>query len=228
MRGVLLQVRLDSSRLPGKALLPLQGLTVIEHAMRSLKEVNADRYVVVTTEDSYIKLLPLTKKCGFDIFIGSKDNVLKRYVDAIDFFNLNQIVRATGDNPLVFSTLANKLIELHNNNGNDYSGFLNNPIGTGVEVVNSSVLKIALSKTTRNYDKEHVTSYIYNNKDQFKVFQGDAPEEFLCKDSFATIDTIEDFNRIEKLYDELYYGDIIRAESVIQWLKKEQLSYTLT
>ncbi|OQY40342.1 MAG: hypothetical protein B6229_01950 [Spirochaetaceae bacterium 4572_7] len=228
MRGVLLQVRLDSSRLPEKALLPLQDLTVIEHAMRSLKEVHAEKYVVVTTEDSYSKLFPLTKKWGFDIFIGSKNNVLKRYVDAIDFFNLNQIVRATGDNPLVFSTLANRLIELHNSNNNDYSGFLNNPIGTGVEVVNSSVLKIALSKTTQNYDKEHVTPYIYNNKAQFKVFQGDAPEEFLFKNSFATIDTVEDFNRIEKLYDELYYGDIIRAESVIQWLKKEQLSYTLT
>ena len=62
MRGVLLQVRLDSTRLPEKALLKLKDLTVIEHAMRALKQIDADVFVLVTTEESFNKPI----KCIFE------------------------------------------------------------------------------------------------------------------------------------------------------------------
>lgn len=225
MRGVLLQVRLDSTRLPGKALLKLEDYTVIEHAMRALKKVDADKYIVVTTEDSYDTLLPITELLGFEIVVGSKENVLERFVKAIQQYKLTQIVRATGDNPLVSWELANMLISKHNIEKNEYSGFLNNPIGTGVEVVNSNILIRALKESRKPYDREHVTPYIYNNKELFKVFQGDAPTDYILPQSYVTIDTKEDYNRIEKLFHELYHGEIISIESVIKWLKKEQLSY---
>ncbi len=226
MRGVLLQVRLDSTRLPEKALMKIEDLTVIEHAMRSLKQLDADEFVIVTTEDSYNRLKPLTIKHGFKIFTGSKNDVLKRYVDAIKYFNLDQIIRATGDNPLVSFELANKLIRHHNKNGFDYSGYLNNPVGTGVEIVNSNVLLEADINTHLSYNREHVTPYIYNNKNLYKVFQGDSPKEFLLRDSFVTIDTKEDYNRIVNLFHELYHGEIIPIERVVKWLKQEQLSST--
>ena len=222
MIGVLLQVRLDSSRLPRKALLKLENLTVIEHAMRSLKKVNADKFIVVTTEDSFEELSPLADKWGFDIFVGSKENVLERFVKAIKKFNLTKIIRATGDNPLVSWELANLLLKQHNTQGFQYSGFLNSPIGTGVEIVNSDLLFKALDESTNNYDKEHVTPFIYNNKNLFNIFQNDAPKKYLLEKSYVTIDTREDFNRIEKLFHELYHGEIIPIESVIKWLKKEQ------
>lgn len=225
MTGVLLQVRLDSTRLPGKALLKIKDLTIIEHAMKSLREVNADTYVLVTTADSMKALKPFAAKWGFEIFEGSKENVLDRFVKAINNFQLTRIVRATGDNPLVSHELANKLINYHIEEGNDYSGYLNNPVGSGVEVVEVKALLKAYSSTSDSYDQEHVTPYIYKNKDLFKVFQGDAPEKYLLKNSFVTIDTQDDFNRIEMLYNQLYHGEIIPLESVIKWLKKEQYSY---
>ena len=225
MRGILLQVRLDSARLPNKALLKLNDQSVIEHAMIALKKVDADKFIVVTTEDSYKSLEPLTKKLGFEIFVGSKNNVLERYIKAIEHFNLDQFIRATGDNPLVSFELANILIKKHNSEQNDYSGFLNNPVGTGVEVVNAKALKKAYKNGTDHYEKEHVTPYIYRNKELFKVFQGDAPKKYLLRNSFVTIDTIEDYKRIEKLYHELYHNEIISIESVIHWLKKEESSY---
>lgn len=226
MRGVLLQVRLDSTRLPGKALLKLGDKTLIEHAMLSCKRIDADIHAIVTTEDSILQLKPLAEKCDFKIFTGSKNDVLQRYIDAINHFKLDQFVRATGDNPLVSYELANILINTHNTLGNDYSGFLNNPVGTGVEVVNSNVLLEAGKLTKRAYDREHVTPYLYNNKERYRVFQYDAPEAYLFPDSYVTIDTPEDYNRIVKLFHELYHGEIITIESVIKWLKQEQLSYT--
>lgn len=228
MRGVILQVRLDSTRLPNKAILQVGNLTIIEHAMRSLREVEADSYIIVTTDDSYDTLKPLADCWGYETVVGSKEDVLARFIKAIDKFGLTQIVRATGDNPLVSSLLANRLISLHNSSGNDYSGFLNNPVGTGVEVVEVDALKKAYIETKTRYDREHVTPYLYKNPELFQVFQGDAPKEYLLPDSYVTLDTTEDFKRIEKLYDELYDGQIISLESVIEWLKKEQLSYIRT
>lgn len=225
MRGVVLQVRLDSTRLPNKALLKIGDLTIIEHAMRSLLLVEADRYIIVTTSDSVETLKPLADKWGYNTVVGSKEDVLSRFIKAIDTFNLTQIVRATGDNPLVSAKLANILIKRHEHLGLEYSGFLNNPVGTGVEVVDVSALKIAHSSTESRYDREHVTPYLYKNPELFKVFQGPAPQEYLLPDTYVTLDTSDDFKRIEKLYDELYDGQIISLESVIEWLKKEQLSY---
>lgn len=225
MTGVLLQVRLDSTRLPGKAVLKIKDLTIIEHAMKSLKRVNADKYILVTTSDSINILKPYALKWGFKIFEGSKENVLERFIKAIHKFQLTRIIRATGDNPLVSHELANMLIEYHMKEGNDYSGYLNNPVGSGVEVVEVDALLKAYNSTIDRYDQEHVTPYIYKNKEMFKVFQGDAPEQYLLKNSFVTIDTQEDFNRIEMLYNQLYHGEIIPLESVIKWLKKEQYSY---
>ncbi|QEN03238.1 acylneuraminate cytidylyltransferase [Thiospirochaeta perfilievii] len=224
MRGVLLQVRLDSTRLPKKALLKIENLTVIEHAMKAAKKITANKYVLVTTEDSFKDLKPLAVKQGYDIFIGDKDNVLDRFVQAINYYALTQVVRATGDNPLVSYELANILIDKHNKEGNDYSGFLNNPLGTGVEVINSNVLIDAHSKTSSKYDREHVTPYIYNNKNIYKVFQGNSPQKYLLPGSSVTIDTSDDYNRIVKLFHELYHGEIIPIERVVKWLKEEQLS----
>lgn len=224
MTGVLLQVRLDSTRLPGKALLKVKDLNIVEHAMRSLKEVKADRHILVTTEDSIDTLRPFAKRWGFNIMHGSKENVLKRFIKAIDLYGLKRVIRATGDNPLVSYKLANTLLEKHITDGNDYSGFQDNPVGTGVEVVESKVLIDAYNNTTKPYDLEHVTPYIYNNPSKFRVFQGPAPSKYLLKNSYVTVDTKEDFNRIEKLYKQMYHGEIIPLESVVKWLKKEQLS----
>ncbi len=226
MTGVILQVRLDSTRLPGKALLKLEDRTVIEHAMRSLKKVETDIHIVATTSDSVEVLKPLAEKMNFEIYTGSKENVLSRFIGAIKKYNLSQFVRATGDNPLVSWELANILIELHRENNFDYSGFINNPVGTGVEVVNSDVLINLETLTQDKYDLEHVTPYLYRNKDKYKVFQNDAPQKYILKDSFVTIDTKADYDRIVKLFHELYHGETIPVESVIEWLKKERLDYT--
>jgi len=76
MIGVLLQVRLDSSRLPNKALLELGGRSVIEHAMLSLRRIPAAVHAIVTDEESRELLEPRAVKCGFGVAVGPRDDVL--------------------------------------------------------------------------------------------------------------------------------------------------------
>ncbi len=106
MIGVLLQVRLDSSRLPNKALLELGGRSVIEHAMLSLRRIPAAVHAIVTDEESRELLEPRAVKCGFGVAVGPRDDVLERYVLAARAYGVTRVVRATGDNPLVSWELA--------------------------------------------------------------------------------------------------------------------------
>ncbi|MDA3851551.1 MAG: spore coat protein, partial [Spirochaetaceae bacterium] len=43
--ALFLQCRLDSSRLPGKALINIEGKTVIELAMEALKPLNVEHHI---------------------------------------------------------------------------------------------------------------------------------------------------------------------------------------
>ena len=165
MTGVFLQVRLDSLRLPKKALLELGGVTVIEHAMQSLRRVSAEHHVVLTDERSGPLLEPLAVKCGFDLFAGPRDDVLQRYVLAGRKFGVDRVVRATGDNPLVSWELASRLLSIHQEDNADFSAFDGPPLGTGVEIVEVAALERAVVESDDEYDHEHVTPYLYRNPD---------------------------------------------------------------
>ena len=77
--AVIVQCRISSKRLPEKALKMLGGRTVLEWTLLSMSKVKADRYFVATDENSYETLKPIVEKCGWEIFVGPLDDVLKRY-----------------------------------------------------------------------------------------------------------------------------------------------------
>ncbi len=221
MIAVFLQARLDSTRLPRKALLPLAGDTVIGHAMRSLEGV-ADLSVLLTDEDSAEELRPHAEAAGFELFIGSKEDVLKRFADAARYYGPDRIIRATGDNPLVGGECSRLISRMHIEEGADYSGFRGLPLGTGVECVETEALleadKLALSR----YEREHVCPYLYRHPERFVVFRPEVPERFRFPEGRVTLDTEDDYRRLRKLYDKLYRGRPIETELLVHELTHHQ------
>ncbi|MDA3956985.1 acylneuraminate cytidylyltransferase [Oceanispirochaeta sp.] len=215
-KAVFLQVRLDSSRLPQKALKIIQGRTVIEHAMLSLRYLNLDDYVIVTAPGDDTVLQPLAEKCGFKVFTGDRSDVLNRYIEAGRFFKPDIIIRATGDNPLVAWEKASLVIsEIENENSIDYMAMKGLPLGCGVEVFKREALERAYSLTDNPYDHEHVTPYLYRNPDQFNIqYMNHAPP----MNHRVTLDTIEDYNRISKIFSDLYHATTIDFESLKEYL----------
>jgi len=219
MTGVFLQVRLDSTRLPGKALLPLEDFTVIEQAMRSLKVINADVYALLTDTSSSFQLLPLAEKWGFELFVGDKENVLKRFADAIQYFSVSTVVRATGDNPLVSGKLANEILNYHLLKNADYSGFTGIPLGTGVEILKSESILRANNLSDNLYEKEHVSPFLYFRDEEFIIKRVPAPSEYYCPDKRVTLDTVDDYYEIKQIYRQLYRGHPISIEDLVYWLR---------
>src|SRR4030042_1651656 len=155
--GIFLQVRINSSRLRGKALMKLFDKTVTEHAMERLNIIPADYRVLLTTKESEYALQNLTAKMGWKIFYGDNHNVLKRFVDAALYYGVDIIVRATADNPLVSSEIAIDTLNLFNKTNCDLAHLINIPYGSGVEVIKTDALVKALENSKLPYDLEHVT-----------------------------------------------------------------------
>ena len=94
---LIVQCRLSSTRLPGKALMELGGKTVLEWNLCAMSKVDADDYYLATDEESFEQLKPYAEKCGFKIFGGSRDDVLDRFCRVIELSSADLVVRATAD-----------------------------------------------------------------------------------------------------------------------------------
>ena len=210
-RTVIVQCRLSSTRLPGKALKDLGGKPVLAWVLASMKKVNADHYFVATDEASYEALLPVCREYGFECFAGSLNDVLDRFVSLLNTVKTQTVIRATADNPFLFYEAAEESAALfeEKNEGKghcDYLTYSGLPHGSGVEVFSAESLKKAATETTDPYDHEHVGPAFYNHKERYVCEFVPAPRRYNFPELRTTIDT---------------YSDYLRAVSVINYMNSK-------
>ena len=218
--GIFLQVRVGSKRLKRKALLPLIDGTIVEHVMRALKNIDAGVHAMLTDESSAMALKPYALAEGFEVFVGPEDDVLARYAMAARYYGTDVIVRATGDNPLVSAILGQAIIELHDERDADLSHYLGLPLGTGVEVVSAASLFAAERGAKDPYEREHMTTYLYRCPQRFKVLEEPCPAEYHLPQIKVSIDEKHEYEFVLEIYRELYRGEPIEIEALVQWLKQ--------
>ncbi len=215
--AVFLQVRLTSSRLPGKALLPLAGKPVIVHVMEAMRAVDTDQHWLVTDEGSAPRLERLAGECGYSLYAGDPENVLRRFCDAAQHAAVDTIVRVTGDNPLTSRDLSERSLRLMRDSGADYAGITGTPLGTGVEVLRTSALQDLLSRTTDRYEIEHVSPGLYRNPHRYRVVTRHAEESLYFPSLRVTLDTEEDYDFLQELFKQLYTGKPIELPELIAY-----------
>ena len=66
---------------------------------------------IPTDDESYERLEPVAKNCGWNCFAGSADDVLSRFCRIAEKADADIIVRATGDNPFLFYDAAQASLE---------------------------------------------------------------------------------------------------------------------
>ena len=207
-RAVIVQCRLSSTRLPGKALKELGGKCVLSWVLNSMKKVDADRYFVATDFESYDTLAPICKENGFECFAGELDDVLKRFCDLIKKIKVSTIIRATADNPFLFYEAAQSSLDEFEDRQRSkkkcaYLTFTGLPHGSGVEIIDAQALLQAAEQTDNPYDHEHVGPALYNHKENFVCEFIKAPSRFYNPELRTTIDT---------------YSDYLRAISIVNYL----------
>lgn len=222
--GVFLQVRIASQRLYGKALLDLAGKPVVWHAMRSLLRIPAHQYALLTDEDSAVHLERVAGETGFDLFTGDPHDVLERYCAAVRYYGVDEVVRATGDNPLVSAHTARRAIALRREQVADYAGITGTPYGTGVEIINAYALLDLASWTKERYDREHVTPGLYRNPDRYSIATRTTDSATYLPEFRVTLDTPEDYSWLSFIYSRLYHGEPIEVNELVAFAQDQQES----
>ncbi len=217
--AIVLQARMGSTRLPGKALLPLGGSTLVEQAMARLALVEADARVLATDHASALALAPAAERRGFDLLVGPSEDVLARYCLAVKRFGIDLVLRATGDNPLVSHELASLLLERRASSPSDYSGYRGMPTGMGVELVAADALLRAEAEAKDPSEREHVCPYLYGHPELFRVDRPEAPSEYLAGGASVTVDTEADYEAVLRIYGALYAGIPIPSVAVLVYIR---------
>ena len=165
-----IQVRTDSKRLPGKALLPIDGIPIIGYMLKRLSHSKLiDKVIIATTiESSDNELCSYANSLGIDTFRGPKDDVLQRVYSAAFEYTPLTIIRLTGDCPLIDPYIVDELINLYYHNKADYAWIHESYAeGLDAEVFSFNTLNICNQNAIYLSEREHITQYIHNNKNKF-------------------------------------------------------------
>ena len=136
-----------------------------------------DKIILATTTNSKDDILvDYAKEINIDVFRGSEDNVLKRYINCCTKFNVQNVVHLTSDCPLVDLELLDRMIRYFKKNKFDYLANTyppsksTYPDGTDIEIYKFSSLKKLAKLTSQKEDKEHVTNFFWKNPTKFKTY----------------------------------------------------------
>ena len=199
MTILVIQCRLDSKRLPKKAILPLGGKAVIAWTMDAMHCVPADKYILATDTESFPVLSVIARENGWDCFAGPKEDVLERFCLIIKKTGADVLIRATGDNPFLFYEAARSSIEVFPSKKCDYFTYSGLPHGCGIEVFNAHTLLDAAEKSDNKFEHEHVGPAIYQYPEEYTVVKEIAPKEWNYPSLRTTIDTLEDYETARRL-----------------------------
>lgn len=190
------QARTSSTRLPGKVLLDLGGETVLGRVVRAVRASGGvDEVVVATSTDlSDDAVEAECGRVGVPCVRGPLDDVLSRFVLALDAFPADAVVRITADCPLLDPQVLRTATDTWRAvAGLDYLSTAlvrTLPRGLDVEVVAAAALR-AVAVTAVAHDRVHVTSSLYTRPLDFRLLGlAFSPSGAHLR---ATLDTVEDW-----------------------------------
>lgn len=170
----IIQARMASSRLPGKVMADIAGKPMLFHVVTRAKQArNIDLVIVATsigTDDDPVE--HFCREADIPCFRGSLDDVLDRFYQAARHFQGDTIVRLTADCPLLDPRVIERTVETFLAGNCDYASnalTCTYPDGLDTEVFSFRVLERAWAEATLRSEREHVTPYIRNHPDIFRL-----------------------------------------------------------
>ncbi len=229
MIGLILQARINSSRLLGKILLPLKKKTMIEYQLERIKlSKSLDKVILATTNNSKDDLLVKLLGKKIKIFRGSEHNVLMRYYKAAKKYKLKTIVRCQSDCPLIDPKIIDDIVKFYKKNSKKYD-YVSNilkpsyPIGMHIEVFSFDSLEEAYKKSTLKIEQEHVTPYIYRRPKKFNLYNYSYKNKSFSKVRL-TVDFIEDYYLIKNITEKIKSKNI-NLEDILNFYKKNKILF---
>lgn len=202
--------RMGSSRLPGKTMANLAGRPSLAHIVDRLQRVEElDGVVIATTEGELdAPIRRLAQELHVPCFSGSEIDVLGRTLWAARSVGAATIVQVTGDCPLVEPRVVREVLETFARERPDYAsnvlGDETYPVGLDVEVFTTSLLEEVDRHTADPHDREHVSKFIYEHPDDYRLLGITAQGADRRPDLRVCIDTQADHEVVGAIYEALW------------------------
>ncbi len=213
----IIQARYSSKRLPGKVLKKILGVTVLKRVINQVKKSKKISKIIVATSKHYSdkEIINFCNKNKIYCLSGPLNNVFKRFHSIITHEHCKSFARISADSPLLDPSLIDEAVTLFNKTQSD---IVTNvfprtfPKGFSVEVINSQIISDFVLKIKTKKNKEHLTSFFYDNYKKFKI------KNFYNKINYSNINL-----SIDNL------SDFIRVKNIIKFCKNKNygLNYTL-
>lgn len=173
MIAAIIQARMSSRRLPGKVLKEVLGKPLLFYLINQLRKANNVEKIIISTSENLSNdpIVEFCKKESILYYRGSENDVLRRIYDTALYFKIDNIIRITGDCPLIDPKAIDFAVDYFMKNKYDYV-FLGLTFADGIccDVFSFNALKIAFEKAKLKAEREHVTPYFHNNPDVFNNF----------------------------------------------------------
>jgi len=169
-----IQARMGSSRLPGKALRPIGGQPVLARVVQAARRSRLcdDVVVATSTQEGDGAIVDWCEQAGVACHRGSESDVLHRILEAAETNGADVVVRLTADCPFLDPALIDQVVWLLDNAGCDYASNTPPwtwPDGLDVEAFTVDALRQADAEADLPSHREHVTRWIRANRSRFAV-----------------------------------------------------------
>lgn len=197
---MLIQARVSSTRLPGKVLAPILGRPLLEYMTESVSHcTQPNQLAIITSTDRSDDPIDLfCKDRSIDCFRGDLEDVAQRFLCAALHFSLENVVRVSGDSPLLDYRLVDKALSIKARGDVDLVTNVVGrtfPPGQSVEVFSRTLLEDNIAKFDKT-EREHVTAYFYKARGtSISNFELHPP----AGDLHLAVDRPEDLRRISSL-----------------------------
>jgi spore coat polysaccharide biosynthesis protein SpsF len=219
-----IQARMGSTRLPGKVLKDIEGETVLARVVNRVRRSTLiDEFIIATTDERADDVIVQEcRRIPVSVFRGDEKDVLDRYFRAAQLTKAEVVVRITSDCPLIDPEVTDKTISQFIEKRPDYASnalVRTYPRGLDTEVMTVQALERAWRVADKPYERSHVTPYIYEHPDEFKILSVTAEEDF--SQHRWTLDTSEDLEFIRAVYARLKDSGDFRWPDILDLLARE-------
>jgi len=167
--GIVVTCRYNSSRLPGKILMKIEGKEVLGYINERLSHATLANDIVVATsiEQDDDLIVDFCKNHGIKYYRGQKDDVAQRILECAVKHNFDYFVRICGDNIFTDYQLLDKMIKIAITGNYDFVSNLKGrtfPAGISIEVLKTEFFRNIVLRYKTSEQKEHVTLYLYDHE----------------------------------------------------------------
>jgi spore coat polysaccharide biosynthesis protein SpsF len=220
---VILQARMSSSRLPGKAMAKINEFPMIYWQIKRIEKAKLINGICVAISDDPTDdlLFNFLTEHKIEVVRGDLDNVLERFKKVIDSHSQDNLIRLTGDCPLTMPKLIDEMVKEFSLHDFDY---LSNslvptfPDGLDIEIfTREAFTKLSECELTPQ-EMEHVTLGIYNRQEEFKVSNF---KDYTDRSNFRwTVDYPEDLDFVRSVYSHFKGREsFFEYEEVLEFLR---------